>query len=228
MRSSLAAFAGLLLVYGEKSCKKSVRFSYAKQSNTQIEPSLHRPGGDEVQDREIMDILRQNPESSVRVLMELYARLIYTVVRSRLPGDMFCAADVEDCVADTFDEFYLGRDKYDPEKGSIRSWLCVIARNKALGLLRRRYRESNVVPLNGELAGEAQLESDLEEQELRKVMLAAVKELKEPDREIVLRKFYLGESSREIAARLNLTVANVDTRTHRAIKRLQKKLKEWR
>ena len=55
MRSSLAAFAGLLLVYGEKSCKKSVRFSPAEQSNKQIELSLHRPGGDEVQDREIMD-----------------------------------------------------------------------------------------------------------------------------------------------------------------------------
>lgn len=110
MRSSLAAFAGLLFVYGEKSCKKSVRFSSAKQSNKQIELSLHRPGGDEVQDREIMDILRQNPESGVRVLMELYARLIYTVVRSRLPGDMFCTAEVEDCVADTFDDFYLSRD----------------------------------------------------------------------------------------------------------------------
>lgn len=184
-----------------------------------------------MQDREIMEILQQNPEAGVKVLMELYARLIYAVVRGRLPGDVFCTADVEDCVADTFDEFYLGRDRYDPEKGSIRSWLCVIARNKALGLVRRRYRESDVVPLNEELAAsgaEAQLESGLEEQELRKVMLAAVKELKEPDREIVLRKFYLGESSREIAARLNLTVANVDTRTHRAIEKLRKKLKEWR
>lgn len=182
-----------------------------------------------MQDWEILDTLRQTPELGIKTLMEQYGRLVYVVAKNRLPIDAFCAADVEDCVADTFNEFYLGLDKYDPEKGSIRSWLCVIARNKALGLVRRRYRESDAFPLDEELtADDTLMESSLEEQELRAVVLAEVKAMEEPDREIVLRKFYLGEPSKEIAARLGLTVANVDTRTHRAIERLRKKLKEWR
>ena len=36
-----------------------------------------------------------------------------------------------------------------------------------------------------------------------------------------------GMTEREIAARLGLTVSNIDTRTHRAIEKLRKKLKEW-
>ena len=70
-------------------------------------------------------------------------------------------------------------------------------------------------------------ESELEDRELRRVVLDEVKSLGEPDREILLRKFYLGEPSKEIAVRLGLTTANVDTRTHRAVEKLRKKLKEW-
>lgn len=183
-----------------------------------------------MRDKEILDALRRTPEQGMRVLMEQYAGLVYAVAKGRLRGGRFCAADVESCVADAFSEFYLDLDKYTPEKGSIRAWLCVIARHNALDLVRRHCREAQVLPLDEALAGssdEALLESVLEERELRKVVLAAVDELGEPDREIILRKFYLGESSREIAARLGLTVSNIDTRTHRAIEKLRKKLKEW-
>ena len=55
-------------------------------------------------------------------------------------------------------------------------------------------------------------------------LMGAVKALGEPDCEIILRKFYLSQSSKEIAERLNMTVSNVDTRTHRAIKRLRNEL----
>ena len=182
-----------------------------------------------MQDQEILDMLRQTPELGITALMERYGRLVYALVRNRLPADVFCAADVEDCVADAFNEFYLGLDKYDPGKGSVRSWLCVIARNKALGLVRRRYRDADILPLDEDLAvDDMMLESDLVERELRAVVLAAVKKLEEPDREIILRKFYMGEQTKDIAARLGLTAANVDTRTHRAIEKLRKKLKEWR
>ena len=60
------------------------------------------------------------------------------------------------------------------------------------------------------------------------MVLEAVEELGEPDREIMLRKFYLGEPSAQIAARLGMTAGGVDTRTHRAVEKLRKKLAEWR
>ncbi|MBD5118792.1 MAG: sigma-70 family RNA polymerase sigma factor [Clostridiales bacterium] len=180
-------------------------------------------------DQELLDALRRTPEQGMAALMEQYAGLVYAVVKRRLPGDLFCPADVELCAADTFSEFYLDLDKYDPGKGSIRSWLCVIARHNAQDLVRRRYRETGVIPLDGELEAAAGvvLESGLEERELRRAVLEAVRGLGEPDREIILRKYYLGERTREIAARLGLTVSNVDTRAHRAVEKLRDKLKEW-
>ena len=156
--------------------------------------------------------------------MAQYGGLVYAVVRRNLPSE-FGSADAEACAADAFGDFYLELDKYDPSKGSIRAWLCVIARHNAIDLARR----NTPLPLDEEIeTSSCSLESDLEERELRRAVLDEVKSLGDPDREILLRKFYLGEPSKVIAARLGMSVSNVDTRTSRAIEKLRKNLKEWR
>lgn len=178
-------------------------------------------------DAELLDLLRKNPEKGLKALIAQYAGLVYAVVRRNLP-EALCAADAEDCAAEAFNEFYLDLDKYAPSKGSIKAWLCVIARHNAIDLARRN---TAVLPLDEEIRadiGGISLESDLEERELRRAVLSEVKSLGEPDREILLRKFYLGESSKEIAARLKMSVSNVDARTSRAVEKLRKKLDDWR
>ena len=49
----------------------------------------------------------------------------------------------------------------------------------------------------------------------------AIKDLGELDSEIIIRKFYLSEPSKKIAKKLGMTVSAVDTRTHRALKKLR-------
>lgn len=178
-------------------------------------------------DAELLDLLRKNSEKGLKALIAQYSGLVYTVVRRNLP-EALCTADAEACAADVFSEFYLDLDKYDPSKGSIKAWLCVIARHNAVDLARR---STAVLSLDEEICEdtkEISLGNDLEELELRRAVLSEVKLLNEPDREILLRKFYLGESSKEIAARLKMSVSNVDARTSRAVERLRKKLDDWR
>ena len=52
----------------------------------------------------------------------------------------------------------------------------------------------------------------------------AIKNLGEPDSSIIFRKYYYGESSEKIAEILDMTPSNVDTRAHRAIKKLREML----
>lgn len=170
-----------------------------------------------MRDAELLDLLRGDPEKGLKALMSQYGGLIYAVVRRNLPRSAFCDSDAEACTADAFGDFYLELDKYDPSKGSIRAWLCVIARHNAVVLARRN---AAVLPLDEEMSANSDgtsLESELEGRELRRAVLSAVKALGEPDREIILRKFYLGEPSKNIAARLGMSVSNVDTRTSRAM-----------
>ena len=180
-----------------------------------------------MEDQALLEQLRTDPERGMEALMDDYGGLVYAVVKSKLRPPAFCPADVETCVADTFSEFYCDLARYSPDQGSIRSWLCVIARHNALDRLRGHYRAGQTVSLDDEsappIADDFSLEGDLEDRVFRAELLEAVKALGQPDREIILRKYWLGQSSREIARTMGMTVSNVDTRAHRAIRKLRER-----
>ena len=179
-----------------------------------------------MQDDELMNILKTDPNTGMTLLLTQYAGLIYSVVKHRLAGQNFCDADIEHCVADTFSEFYCDLDKLQTSAGSIRAWLCVIARNNAYDRLRRCKKEAGTLSLDAEGIAEPQdetfsVEEVLITREFREALLREIKALGEPDSTILLRKYYFSESSKEVAKRLNLTVSVVDTRAHRAIQKLR-------
>ena len=99
-----------------------------------------------------------------------------------------------------------------------------MARRRAIDVFRKRERAHGEISTDDaecfiQLAAD---ERELDEAELRREVLDAVRGLGEPDASIIIRKYYLGESSVQIADALNLTVSNVDTRTHRALNKLRK------
>ena len=179
-----------------------------------------------MQDDELMNILKTDPNTGMALLLKQYAGLVYSIVRHKLAGQTFCDADIEHCVADTFSEFYCDLDKFQKTAGSIRAWLCVIARNNAYDRLRRHKKEAGILSLDAEEVSEPwddtfSVEEALVTKEFKAQLLREIKALGEPDSTILLRKYYLSESAKEIAEKLNLTVSAVDTRTHRAILKLR-------
>lgn len=170
-------------------------------------------------DRELIALLKKYPQRGFDALIGQYGGLLYTVVRGRLSAEHFGSAQVEDIVADTFSDFYLNLSSYDPDRCSIKSYLCVIARNKAADILRKT--RINELPL--EDAQDVLIVSDtIEDSELRADVLRAIQSLGEPDSVILIRKYYLGQATKDIASALDLSIANVDTRAHRAIEKLRK------
>jgi len=173
-------------------------------------------------------LLKADPEAGMTALIDQYAPMVYAVVRGKLFTPPFDPSDIEHCAADTFSEFYMELDKYDPARGSIKALLCVMARHNALDLLRKHQAAPSGLSLDDETRPEPtddfSLEGNFEDRETRQALMDAIRSLGHPDRDILVRKFYLGQSSREIALALNLTVSNVDTRTHRAIQTLRDRL----
>ncbi len=179
-------------------------------------------------DSEILKLLRENPNRGMEELVCQYSGLLYYVVRGRLRKTLFSEEDIEDCVADSFCEFWESLERFELSKGSIRAWLSKIAANNAGDLLRKRKNEAGKLSMQDdevqEPADDYSLEGDFETREQRAELLLAVRALESPDREIVIRKFYLQQSSKEIAEALGISVSNVDTRTHRAVGRLRERL----
>ena len=64
------------------------------------------------------DILDQNREAE-RIFRQ-YGKLLTAVAAAQLPGR---PEDAEECVQDAVWAFVEGREKWDPERGSEKTWL---------------------------------------------------------------------------------------------------------
>ena len=179
-----------------------------------------------MEDSKLLQLLHKDSSAGMEKLMDQYAGLVYAVVKGKLSESFCVSTDIEDCVADIFCEFYANIEKYDLSISSIKSYLCVLARYKATDVLRKRGRQCCVSLDDADsllqIADEFTVEGDFLEDELRREVFNAIKLFGEPDSSIIIRKYYFGESSKEIADALKMTVSNVDTRTCRALNKLRK------
>ena len=175
-------------------------------------------------DGELIQLISRDPETGLSVLMDEYTGLVFSIVKGRL--QTASREDIAETVSDVFIEFYRSAGNFDPEKGSVKGYLCSIARRRAAEVFKRKLRERDPLSLDDETAieitaGEFSMDDSLLKDERRKCLFAAIDGLGEPDREIIVRKYFLIEPSKSIAKRLGMSVSAVDTRTHRALKKLK-------
>jgi RNA polymerase sigma-70 factor (ECF subfamily) len=96
-------------------------------------------------------------------------------------------------------------------------------------MIRKKSKEIGCVSIDDEegfmqFADELTVEDDLLTNETRRILFEAIDALGIPDSEIITRKFFFRESSASIAQRLGTSVSNIDTRTHRALKKLRERI----
>ena len=178
-----------------------------------------------MQDMELVDLIKKDPNKGLNLLMTEYMGLICTIVRDKL-GKVCDEFEIESCASDVFIDFYNNIDRYSEEKGSVKALLCVVAKRRAIDIFRKRAKEINNISLDDDegytqISDNTDIEDSYIKKEQKKKLLEAVKSLGSPDSEIIVRKYYMGESSKEIAEKLSLTVNAVDTRTSRALKKLR-------
>jgi RNA polymerase sigma-70 factor (ECF subfamily) len=185
-----------------------------------------------MKDDVLLNLLRKHPNKGLCALMEQYTGLVCTVVKGVFsPYACFSAEDTEECVSDVFYEFYKNIENFRPEQGSIKSYLCAIAKHKTIDVIRKRAEENTLVSLDSDenylqIADDFTVEKDFLGAEERKSLFAEINALGEPDREIIMRKFFFCEPTKKIAEHLGLSVGNVDVRTHRALIKLREKIGE--
>lgn len=178
-----------------------------------------------MQDIELLSELKRNPNQGLERLIEQYAGLIYCIINGKL-SSVGTAEDVNECVSDVFMEFYQQVECIDLSKGSIKGYLAMLAKHKGIDLYRKLARS---VRYNTDIDEEweqyedskVNLEQDLINKEQKKKVLNAIACLGEPDNEIFIRKYYLGQKTKEIAEILNLRENTVDKKISRGLKKLR-------
>lgn len=171
-------------------------------------------------DETIIRAIRDGDEAAIGQVMDRYSRLLWSVVSAVLHNTA-SEQDVEECVADVFIHLWENPDSYDPGRGKLKAWLCVVARNRAVDRYRELSRRSDV-PLEDTLIADRIGAADrVLTQETRHTLIRAVRALEEPDREILIRRYYREQKPREIAVALDLPVKQVNNRLYRAKRKLR-------
>jgi RNA polymerase sigma-70 factor, ECF subfamily len=130
-------------------------------------------------------------------------------------------AVAEDLTAETFEKALRQWRRFDPRRGSARTWLCQLARTTALDHFRaedrRRRREHTY----------AQEQQQVEEGVfggLSPALERALAELSAGDREVIALRILLDLDGETTARVLGISATNCNTRLSRALKKLEERM----
>ncbi|MCL1799628.1 MAG: sigma-70 family RNA polymerase sigma factor [Eggerthellaceae bacterium] len=174
----------------------------------------------------IIEGVRGRDEAAFSAAISRYSRLLWVVASRHLPkAGGFSEHDIEECVADVFFDLWQDSERYDPEKGSLKSYLCMLASRKAISRYRRA-AQSRVISLEELRQGdEPSFEDALDAQDYGD-LYAGIARLPEPTREILMRRYFYNEQPAAIAARMQLPKKEIENRLYRAKKSLSCSLSE--
>jgi RNA polymerase sigma-70 factor (ECF subfamily) len=152
--------------------------------------------------------------------------VLYTVAY-RIVGER---ADADEVVIEAFAQAWREAGRFEPGRGSVAGWLTMIARSRALDLVRARSRRERITgtaaadqpeepPAMGAWQGDPA--DSLDRSERRRQVLAALAELSPPQRKAIELAFFEGLSQSEIAERLNEPLGTVKTRVRLGMQKLR-------
>jgi RNA polymerase sigma factor (sigma-70 family) len=90
-------------------------------------------------DAEIVRLLRAREPAGLRLLLGIHGPGVRTCVRRTL-GDALSETEMDDVINKAAFHAWRCADTFDAERGTLRAWFLVIARNAARGILREQQR----------------------------------------------------------------------------------------
>jgi RNA polymerase sigma-70 factor (ECF subfamily) len=172
--------------------------------------------GGRMNDDKIYVLIKSRKENGLSLLMDKYGGLLVYIVKNR--GD-FSEEDIAECMNDILLTIWKRINKYDKNKSSFKTWIIMIARGCAVDYLRKTNKHKKTVSINDVK------ELYFDDNQFNKLsynrLIELLQELPPPDNDIFYHRFVLGESVKEIAKILGLTVDNIYKRISRGKKKFK-------
>lgn len=168
-------------------------------------------------DRELVAAMARGDRSALAALYDLHAPLLVGLVR-RILGSR---EEAEDVVHDVFLEAWRRAADYDETRGSVRTWLVLRARSRALDRKKSAAVSKTITTAESrwlDVLGGGDDASDAPDCALvRRVLMG----LPEDQRTVLLLGYFEGLSSSEIAERIRVPIGTVKSRVAAALARLR-------
>jgi RNA polymerase sigma-70 factor, ECF subfamily len=173
-------------------------------------------------DDQLMKAVVNRESDALESIYKRYESLLRTVILNVIRDE----SEVDDVLHDVLLQVWEQGHRYNPNEKGLRGLLVTLARRRAFDRLRRKaaYRRATENlktdtdnPLTFEIAT---ISSEVEVNDLSKLLNRVIQELPEAQKEVIDLTFFKGMSQREIAAKRQISLGTVKTRLHLAQRKL--------
>lgn len=184
------------------------------------------PYGMQTKEKQLAAKLKKGDTAALKEIIDHYTGYVRTVIRNFSRGT-FSEQDVDELCSDVFYSLWQHRETLDAKIG-FRSYLSAIARNA----VKDRFKSAkphieNIEDLSEpEIPDGFSVEDAAQLHEMMRCLDKGLEELSEQEREIFARYYFYGESTPQIAKKLNLAEGVVRSKLSRTRNKLKNYLTE--
>ena len=169
--------------------------------------------------------LMARDESALREAIDLYGDVVFGMAKRVLVEPTMA----EEVAQDAFLALWRRPGAFDPERGSLKTFLAMMARNKAIDLVRReesvRRRTDALVSEMEVTPAQHRFDDAFDE---RAELDAALARLSDVQREAITLAYFGGRTYREVASELGIAEGTAKTRLRDGLMKLKSALGETR
>jgi len=179
------------------------------------------------QDAQLMAAVAKGNRKALAELYQRRAPVIYSLL-TRMLGNK---TEAQDAMQETFLAIWKRAHAFDPVRSSPLSWMVMIARGKAIDLLRSRSRraarhasyEQEIASLELQVASQKIAEPD----DLASACASALHNLPDEQSQALQLAFFRGWSHQEIAGAVNEPLGTIKARIRRGLLAMRRALKDY-
>jgi len=178
-------------------------------------------------DEELMAVVDRKDPAAFEVLYDRHGGAAYSLAY-RIVGDRNAAEDV---AQEAFLSIWRSNARFDRARGSVRSWVLSVVRNRAIDALRRG--AGNAPQLNHDddgliesRASEERTETEAIRRETSRELRGALKQLPEDQSQVIQLAYFGGFSHSEIADMLSMPLGTVKGRMRLGLEKIRVQLAE--
>lgn len=181
-----------------------------------------------MQEQELIINLKNKRPEALEICIDMYGSTVAYIAGKILEG-YGQKQDVEECVSDSFVEAWDKIEGYNEKKGTLKTWVMMIAKYKALDYRRKLLRKQSD-GLNDQqvvyLKSREDTESEVLSNEKYLQIIQGLKECNDLDRELFIQRYFHYYSVETISKEYNLSRQAVENRLYRTRKYLKEVLKD--
>jgi RNA polymerase sigma-70 factor (ECF subfamily) len=173
-----------------------------------------------VEDRELAARLMAGDQAALAEIYDRYVGLVFGMAR-RVLGD---EAKAEDVTQEVFVYVWEQPHRFDPSRGTLRSWLGVLAHHRSVDRVRSEVRrtkgEGRVEPADVVAGAQGEVDNELAGEWLAGRVREALDQLPPEQRDAVVLAYFGGRTYRQVADELNIPEGTAKSRLRLALSKL--------